>query len=55
MTAYIEHVSIFGMPDLPSAAELEWLESNRDIESQGVDEVNRLRHALYQHTLGELP
>jgi hypothetical protein len=55
MNAYLEHISIFGTPDLPSAAELEWLESNRDNESQGVDEVNQLRFALYQHTLGELP
>jgi len=51
----MEHVSIFGSPLLPSAAELEWLESNKEAQTQGDDDVNYLRLALHQQTLGELP
>ena len=55
MKAYLEHISIFGSPLLPSAAELEWLESNKETETQGENDVNYLRLALHQQTLGELP
>ena len=55
MKFYRENTSIFGTPLLPSAAELEWLESNKEMETQGNDDVNYLRLALHQETLGELP
>ena len=55
MKFYTENTSIFGTPLLPSAAELEWLESNKEMETQGNDDVNYLRLALHQQTLGELP
>jgi len=55
MKAYMEYVSIFGSPLLPSAAELEWLESNKETQTQGENDVNHLRLALHQQTLGELP
>ncbi len=55
MKFYTENTSIFGTPLLPSAAELEWLESNKEMETQGNDDINYLRLALHQETLGELP
>jgi hypothetical protein len=35
MKFYTENTSIFGTPLLPSAAELEWLESNKEMKTQG--------------------
>jgi hypothetical protein len=55
MKFYTENTSIFGTPLLPSAAELEWLESNKEMKTQGDDDINYLRLALHQQTLGELP
>ncbi len=55
MKFYTENTSIFGTPLLPSAAELEWLESNKEMKTQGDDDINYLRLALHQETLGDLP